>query len=129
MCICMMHQGKPIGIRQAAGLLLKNNLKRVWISMAQENQKYIKSELLPCLGAVDRHIRTTVGTIISEVVNIEGVSGWLELLPALVSCLDSNDLNHMDGAMDALSKVCFSSFQFSFLFLFLFLSTYTIGCV
>ena len=78
---------------------------------------------------MDRHIRTTVGTIISEVVNIEGVSGWLELLPALVSCLDSNDLNHMDGAMDALSKVCFSSFQFSFLFLFLFRSTYTIGCV
>uniref|UniRef100_M4CCT0 Transportin-1 n=1 Tax=Brassica campestris TaxID=3711 RepID=M4CCT0_BRACM len=104
--ILVRAEGKPIGIRQAAGLLLKNNLKRVWISMAQENQKYIKSELLPCLGAVDRHIRTTVGTIISEVVNIEGVSGWLELLPALVSCLDSNDLNHMDGAMDALSKIC-----------------------
>lgn len=115
MYICMMHQGKSIGLRQAAGLLLKNNLKRVWISMVQENQKYIKSELLPCLGAVDRHIRTTVGTIISEIVNVEGVAGWLELLPALVSCLDSNDLNHMDGAMDALSKV-YCSFQFLFLF-------------
>ncbi|KAL0702601.1 hypothetical protein Bca4012_058723 [Brassica carinata] len=104
--ILVRAEGKSIGIRQAAGLLLKNNLKRVWISMAQENQKYIKSELLPCLGAVDRHIRTTVGTIISEIVNAEGVSGWLELLPALVTCLDSNDLNHMDGAMDALSKIC-----------------------
>ncbi|KAF8105268.1 hypothetical protein N665_0160s0004 [Sinapis alba] len=104
--ILVRAEGKSIGIRQAAGLLLKNNLKRVWISMAQENQKYIKSELLPCLGAVDRHIRTTVGTIISEIVNAEGVSGWLELLPALVNCLDSNDLNHMDGAMDALSKIC-----------------------
>lgn len=107
MCNVMMHQGKSVEIRQAAGLLLKNNLKGGYSSMAQENRKYIKSELLPCLGAVDRHIRTTVGTIISEIVNIDGVSGWLELLPALVTCLDSNDLNHMDGAMDALSKVFF----------------------
>ncbi|CAH2051499.1 unnamed protein product, partial [Thlaspi arvense] len=96
--------GKSVEIRQAAGLLLKNNLKGAYPSMAQDNQKYIKSELLPCLGAVDRHIRTTVGTIISVIVHIEGVSGWPELLPALVTCLDSNDLNHMDGAMDALSK-------------------------
>lgn len=99
-------QGKSVEVRQAAGLLLKNNLRGAYPSMVQENKKYIKSELLPCLGAPDRNIRTTVGTIISVIVNIEGVSGWPELLPALVTCLDSNDLNHMDGAMDALSKVC-----------------------
>jgi transportin-1 len=99
-------QGKSVEVRQAAGLLLKNNLRGAYPSMTQENQKYIKSELLPCLGAADRNIRTTVGTIISVIVNIEGVSGWHELLPALVTCLDSNDLNHMDGAMDALSKIC-----------------------
>ncbi|KAF8112704.1 hypothetical protein N665_0062s0053 [Sinapis alba] len=104
--ILVRAEGKSVEIRQAAGLLLKNNLKGGYSSMAQENQKYIKSELLPCMGAADRHIRTTVGTIISEIVNIDGVSGWLELLPALVTCLDSNDLNHMDGAMDALSKIC-----------------------
>ncbi|KAJ0241878.1 Transportin-1 [Hirschfeldia incana] len=104
--ILVRPEGKSIETRQAAGLLLKNNLKVGYSSMAGENRKYIKSELLPCLGAVDRHIRTTVGTIISEIVNIDGVSGWLELLPALVTCLDSNDLNHMDGAMDALSKIC-----------------------
>ncbi|CDY71774.1 BnaCnng74400D, partial [Brassica napus] len=104
--ILVRAEGKSIEIRQAAGLLLKNNLKGAYPSMSQENQKYIKSELLPCLGAVDRNIRTTVGTIISVIVNIEEGSGWPELLPALVTCLDSNDLNHMDGAMDALSKIC-----------------------
>ncbi|CAN8271312.1 unnamed protein product [Cochlearia groenlandica] len=104
--ILVRVEGKSVEIRQAAGLLLKNNLKGAYPSMAQENQRYIKTELLPCLGAVDRNIRTTVGTIISVVVHIEGVSGWPELLPALVTCLDSNDLNHMDGAMDALSKIC-----------------------
>ncbi|KAJ9189516.1 hypothetical protein P3X46_000799 [Hevea brasiliensis] len=99
-------EGKSVEIRQAAGLLLKNNLKTAYKSLTTACQQYIKSELLPCLGAADRHIRSTVGTIISVVVQIGGISGWPELLQALVTCLDSNDLNHMEGAMDALSKIC-----------------------
>uniref|UniRef100_A0A2P2MHP7 Transportin-1 n=2 Tax=Rhizophora mucronata TaxID=61149 RepID=A0A2P2MHP7_RHIMU len=74
--------------------------------MAPANQQYIKSELLPCLGAADRHIRSTVGTIVSVIVQLGGILGWPELLQALVTCLDSNDTNHMEGAMDALSKIC-----------------------
>lgn len=92
-------------VRQAAGLLLKNNLRTAYKSMAPANQQYIKSELLPCLGAADRHIRSTVGTIVSVFVQLGGISVWPELLQALVNCLDSNDINHMEGAMDALSKV------------------------
>lgn len=74
--------------------------------MPAVNQQYIKAQILPCLGAPDKHIRSTVGTIISVLVQMGGVTGWPELLPALGECLDSNDLNHMEGAMDALSKVC-----------------------
>lgn len=92
-------------IRQAAGLLLKNNLGTTFSLMPTANQLYIKTELLPCLGAADRHIRSTAGTVITVLVQIGGVAGWPELLHALVKCLDSNDMNHMEGAMDALSKV------------------------
>lgn len=92
-------------VRQAAGLLLKNNLRSAFKTMPPANQHYIKSELLPCLGAPDRQIRSTAGTVISAFVQIGGVAGWPELLLALVKCLDSNDPNHMEGAMDALSKV------------------------
>lgn len=99
-------EGKSIDIRQAAGLLLKNNLRSAFQSMPLANQQYIKSELLPSLGAADRHIRSTAGTIISVLVQIDGVAGWPELLQALVSSLDSSDVNHMEGAMDALSKIC-----------------------
>ncbi|EXB24033.1 hypothetical protein L484_006064 [Morus notabilis] len=99
-------ENKSVEVRQAAGLLLKNNLRTAYKSMVPAYQQYIKSELLPCLGAADRHIRSTAGTIISVVVQLGGISGWPELLQALVSCLDSNDLNHMEGAMDALSKIC-----------------------
>lgn len=93
-------------VRQAAGLYLKNNLRNVYKLMQPEHQHYVKSELLPCLGAADKHIRSTTGTIISVVAQTGGISQWPELLQALVNCLDSNDLNHMEGAMDALSKVC-----------------------
>lgn len=68
-------------------------------------QQYIKSELLPCLGAPDRHLRSTVGTVVSVIVQQGQVHGWPELLQALVQCFDSNDFNLMEGALDALSKV------------------------
>ncbi|KAL8153745.1 hypothetical protein V2J09_011505 [Rumex salicifolius] len=97
---------KSLEIRQAAGLLLKNNLRNAFKNMSPANQHYIKSELLPCLGSPDRNIRSTTGTIISVIVQLGGVVGWPELLHALGTCLDSNDLNHMEGAMDALSKIC-----------------------
>ncbi|KAF7127709.1 hypothetical protein RHSIM_Rhsim11G0193600 [Rhododendron simsii] len=99
-------EGKPLEVRQAAGLLLKNNLRTAFKSMAPSYQQYIQSELLPCLGATDRHIRSTAGTIISVVVQIWGVFGWPELLHTLVKCLESNELNQMEGGMDALSKIC-----------------------
>ncbi|GMP37440.1 hypothetical protein CsSME_00009121 [Camellia sinensis var. sinensis] len=99
-------EGKPVEVRQAAGLLLKNNLRSAFKSMSPPYQQYIKLELLPCLGASDRQIRSTAGTIISVLIQIGGVFGWPELLHTLVKCLDSNELNHMEGAMDALSKIC-----------------------
>ncbi|XP_010910681.1 transportin-1 isoform X2 [Elaeis guineensis] len=99
-------EGKSVEIRQAAGLLLKNNLRVTFSSLSPSHQQYIKSELLPCLGATDRTIRSTVGTVISVLVQLGRVVGWPELLQALVHCLDGNDTNHMEGAMDAIYKIC-----------------------
>ncbi|OAY80367.1 Transportin-1, partial [Ananas comosus] len=99
-------EGKSVEVRQAAGLLLKNNLRATFNSLPPPSQQYIKSELLPCLGATDRTIRSTVGTVISVLFQLGRVVGWPELLQALVQCLDSNDLNHMEGAMDAIYKIC-----------------------
>ncbi|OEL22827.1 Transportin-1 [Dichanthelium oligosanthes] len=99
-------EGKSIEVRQAAGLLLKNNLRTTFSSMPPPSQQYIKSELLPCIGATNRAIRSTVGTVISVLFQIVRVAGWIDLFQALHKCLDSNDLDHMEGAMDAIYKIC-----------------------
>lgn len=102
---CFFEQGASVEIRQAAGLLLKNNLRSALKSLDPAYQQYIKSQLLPCLGEAEKDIRNTVGTIISVIVQQGRILGWPELLQALVQCLDSNDINHMEGALDTLSKV------------------------
>jgi hypothetical protein len=103
-----LYQGKSIEVRQAAGLLLKNNLRTTYISMQSSSQHYVKSELLPCIGATNRAIRSTVGTVISVLFQIVRVAGWIELFQALHKCLESNDLDHMEGAMDAIYKVMYT---------------------
>ena len=92
-------------VRQVAGLLLKNSLKVHYETLIPAYQEYIKAELILCLGSSDRHIRTTVGTVTSVIVQQGRVKGWPQLLNALLHCLDSNDYNHAEGALDALSKV------------------------
>lgn len=92
-------------MRQAAGLLLKNNIRATFSSLSPQNQQYIKAQLLPCLGAADRAIRSTVGTVVSVLFQLVRVAGWPELLQAFLQCLDSNDLNHMEGVFDAIYKV------------------------
>ncbi|KAL8128515.1 hypothetical protein V2J09_017670 [Rumex salicifolius] len=99
-------EGKSFEIRQAAGLLLKNNLRNAFKNMSPANQHYIKLEVLRCLGSPDREIRSTTGTIISIIVQLGGVTAWPKLLHALGTYLDGNDLNQIDGAMNALSKIC-----------------------
>lgn len=99
-------EGQSVEVRQVAGLLLKNSLKAHYAMLAPIYQEYIKSELMLCIGSSDRHIRATVGTVISVIVQQGLVKGWPQLLGALLQCLESNDYNHAEGALDALSKIC-----------------------
>jgi transportin-1 len=94
-------QGDAVNIRQAAGLLLKSS----YHSIQPSHLQYIKAEVLPCLGSPDFGVRTTVGTIVSVLVQHGGFQSWPEVFQALVQCLDSYDYNHMEGALGALFKV------------------------
>lgn len=62
--------------------------------------------LLHTIGNPSRPLRQTGGTSVAVIVGVGGLENWPELLAAFASCLESNDKNSLEGALDALYKVC-----------------------
>jgi len=95
-----------VEVRQSAGLLLKNNLKTAFLTTAPEFQAFIKHHVLRSLGTDNPNIRSTTGTIVSVIAVTGGIANWPEMTMAVAQCLYSEDPNHMEGALDALFKIC-----------------------
>ncbi|KAK9804853.1 hypothetical protein WJX72_008726 [[Myrmecia] bisecta] len=96
----------PIEVRQSAGLLLKNNLKDQYASTTEEFRQYIKLAMLHAISSPSKPLRHTVGTNVAVIVGAGGLATWPELLAAFVQCLESSDANALEGALDALFKIC-----------------------
>jgi transportin-1 len=54
----------PVEVRQAAGLLLKNNLKTAFLTTAPEFQAFIRNHVLRSIGSENSQIRSTTGTLV-----------------------------------------------------------------
>ncbi|TPP57477.1 Transportin-2 [Fasciola gigantica] len=92
--------------RSMSGLILKNNLKSHFKRCPPELIDYIKAGCLSCINDNSPLIRSTIGTLITTIVTSAGLTSWPELLPKLVECLDSSDINVIEGAFGAIAKVC-----------------------
>jgi len=68
---------EAVGVRQAAGLLLKNNLKRLYNSLQSPMQAYINGELLSAIGDDSKLIRSAVAVCITAIVSEAGLQGML----------------------------------------------------
>ncbi|KAJ0412082.1 hypothetical protein ATCC90586_004002 [Pythium insidiosum] len=101
-------------IRQAAGLVLKRNIKRLpgGVSAGRtpaeaEMLAVIRAQTLLMLRADSRVVRNTASSIITTFVSqYSFLEEWPELMPALHSCLDSGDEHAVAGAFSALVKIC-----------------------
>ncbi len=93
-------------LRMIAGLLLKNNIKEHYHRMPEDVRQYIKNEILLCIGDPKPSIRKTVASIITTIVVKAGFEGWPGLLQALIQFLDSQDLNYVDGSLNAFVLIC-----------------------
>jgi hypothetical protein len=99
-------EGLPIEVRQSAGLLLKNNLRAHYASIAEDFRAFIRAALLPVLGHTSRPLRHTAGTCAVTIVNHTGLGAWPELVAALAEGLDAGaDANRVEGALDLVFKV------------------------
>ena len=103
---------RPVEMRMAAGLLLKNNVRRQVHTMPPELQAALKAELLAGVGDADARVRQTVGTCIATFASAMGThQEWLALWPDLVPTLSSHlgaatTPSGVEGALDCLSKIC-----------------------
>jgi transportin-1 len=96
----------PAEVRQSAGLLLKNNLKKAYGGVPAEYKHYIKLALLHAMGESSKPLRKTVGTNVAVIVGAGGLTTWPELLTALAAYLEGSELNALEGALDALLQIC-----------------------
>lgn len=79
--------------RSLSGLILKNNVKAHFHKFLPEVSEFIKQECLNAVGDPSPLIRATVGILITTIASKGELTSWPELLPALVTLLDSVDYN------------------------------------
>lgn len=65
----------------------------------------LQAVLLHTLRNSSRPLRQTGGTSVAVIVGIGGLQDWPELIAAFTLCLESNEKNSLEGALDALYKV------------------------
>jgi len=97
---------QPEQIRQAAGMILKNNIRDHYDYMDESVRNFIKNRVLETVGDESRHIRQTIGNIVTTAATKDGLQGWQPVLMHLLNMLDSSNYQHVDGAFNALTKIC-----------------------
>ena len=106
--IMASHPG-PIDMptRQLAGLLLKQNAEKHFAAWPADVQAFIKNEVQAAMGHADRHIRSTVGTVISSIISAVRIPAWPELLGIIAKNLDpAAQETCMDGALRTAAMLC-----------------------
>ncbi|GAM23333.1 hypothetical protein SAMD00019534_065080 [Acytostelium subglobosum LB1] len=93
-------------VRNVSGLLLKQNIKNYYQNMPRVVQEFIKREIVPVLSDPLQNVRHTVANIITNLISRSSFEDWKELLPMLMSGLDSPDQNVVEGALYTLSLLC-----------------------
>lgn len=95
--------------RSAAAVMLKNNVKISYKTMADQNKAYLRSTILQGLQDQDKRIRSYSGNVVTEMVRQGGIMGWPQVLADLIALIDNRDGSispHVqDGAMSALLKI------------------------
>ncbi|KAG9535747.1 ARM repeat-containing protein, partial [Aureobasidium melanogenum] len=91
--------------RSAAAVMLKNNVKTSYKTMAESNKDYLRSTILQGLQDQDKRIRSYAGNVVTEIVRQGGILGWPQVLSELISLIENRNGNiasHIqDGAMSA----------------------------
>ncbi|KAI5290413.1 hypothetical protein KEM54_001611 [Ascosphaera aggregata] len=97
-------------VRVAAAVSLKTKIKVAHKTILPQTLEYIKSASIDMLSDADSRVRNSAGTIITEIIQKEGLLQWPDLLPRILSLATnstgSTDVVTQESAVDALAKIC-----------------------
>eukprot|EP00124_Ichthyophonus_hoferi_P003751 Ihof_evm2s348 gene=Ihof_evmTU2s348 len=102
--------GEDDPTRSLAGLILKNNVRLYYSTFPSHVCEYIKRECLVCVGDPAPLIRATIGILITTICSRDPSSMGFLIPPLLSLCENEND-DMVEGAMNALQKICEDSSQ------------------
>lgn len=95
-----------VAIRQAAGLLLKSNIRLLYPNLHPHVQVYLNAQLVGAIGDNSEPVRDVVASCISTLVlhnrHLVALPG---LITSLVLSLDSNRPTYLDGSLTVLSRL------------------------
>ena len=98
------------GIRAAAAIMLKNNIKTGYGSIPTDSLALVRSTVPLALQDNAPTIRNYAGNVITEIVSRGGILGWPQLLPDLLALVANENGSAtpeaQEGAMQALAKIC-----------------------
>lgn len=102
--------GTPVSfsddIRSLAGILLKNIFNTIFETINLDTLICMKQILLQLLKDKSKTVRGSVTSLITVVLWKGGLSNWPDLLPYLVTLLDSGEPETSETALHALFKIC-----------------------
>lgn len=82
--------GESETVRAVAGLILKNNI-RTLEHVPLPSIQYIQQCCLDSIADASPLVRSTVGTIMTTILQKIGVSSWPEVLPRLMALVGGGD--------------------------------------
>ncbi|SGZ49038.1 CIC11C00000001368 [Sungouiella intermedia] len=91
-------------VRAAAGINLKNSVLKTSLS----DRSYLLATIFAGLMVQDTMVRNITGNVITSLFAAQGIEGWPQALPQLLSTIESGDINPQsrEAAVSALAKIC-----------------------
>lgn len=91
-------------VRAAAGINLKNSI----LKTNSGDRSYLLASVFAGLVVQDTMVRNITGNVITSLFAAQGIEGWPQALPQLLSMVELADVNPQsrEAAMSALAKIC-----------------------
>lgn len=91
-------------VRAAAGINLKNSVLKTSLA----DRSYLLATIFAGLVVQDTMVRNITGNVITSLFATQGIEGWPQALPQLLSTIESGDVNPQsrEAAVSALAKIC-----------------------